>query len=370
MNNGEKIKICFTALKAYPIFNPRVGTYFGGAEVDLYYLATELAKDNSFEISFIVADYKQPQEEVIENVRIIKTIDFKKPIRGILKVWNGLKLANADIYMTKTASVGTPLITLFCKKYGKKYIYRTAHSYECDGTYLKQHFLVGRIFNWSMKKADLVFAQNQKDADNLYKNLKIQAIVVPNGHKMTTQTFDSLSRDTILWVGRDTEFKRPGLFLKLAEIFPNENFTMICQTLEHSKKYDMIIETAKKLKNVNFFSHVPFNKIDTFFQKAKLFVNTSQAEGFPNTFIQACKAATPILSLNVNPDGFLDKYNCGICCNNDFKRFTDSLDFILTENRYIEMGKNARKYLEQNHNIKIIVEEYKQIFRQEIRTKT
>jgi hypothetical protein len=34
------------------------------------------------------------------------------------------------------------------------------------------------------------------------------------------------------------------------------------------------------------------------------------------------------------------------------------------------MGKNARKYLEQNHNIKIIVEEYKQIFRQEIRTKT
>lgn len=49
----KKIRVCFVAPKTYPIFNPATGNYFGGAEVDLYYLATELAKDNNFEISFI-----------------------------------------------------------------------------------------------------------------------------------------------------------------------------------------------------------------------------------------------------------------------------------------------------------------------------
>ena len=40
-----KIRVCFISLRAYPIFNPSVEKLFGGAEVDLYLLATELAKE-------------------------------------------------------------------------------------------------------------------------------------------------------------------------------------------------------------------------------------------------------------------------------------------------------------------------------------
>jgi len=109
---------------------------------------------------------------------------------------------------------------------------------------------------------------------------------------------------------------------------------------------------------------VPFSEIDSFFQRAKVFVNTSDAEGFPNTFIQACEFGVPILSLNVNPDGFLDEYDCGISCEGDFERFLGSLGFMLTDNKYIEMGKRGRTYVEQNHDIKKTVEEYKKIFRQ------
>jgi hypothetical protein len=56
-NSQRQLKICFIAPKTYPVFNPNVGDYFGGANVDLYYLATEMAKDKDFESSFIVADY-------------------------------------------------------------------------------------------------------------------------------------------------------------------------------------------------------------------------------------------------------------------------------------------------------------------------
>ena len=39
------IKVCFIAPKAYPIFNPAIREVFGGAQLDLYLLATELAKE-------------------------------------------------------------------------------------------------------------------------------------------------------------------------------------------------------------------------------------------------------------------------------------------------------------------------------------
>jgi len=137
---------------------------------------------------------------------------------------------------------------------------------------------------------------------------------------------------------------------------------MICQRSGGDERYDDLIEQAKQLDNLQFIPRVPFHDIDSYFQRAKVFVNTSDSEGFPNTFIQACSAATPILSLNVNPDTFLDKYNCGISCDGDWQKLLDGLDFMLAVDRYVQLGQNARKYAEQNHDIAKIIKQYKKLF--------
>ena len=103
MNNSvpdKSIRICFVSLKAYPLFNPSVETIFGGAEVDLYLLAAELAKDKNFEVSFVVGDYRQDPVEIRENVTLIKSVNVSKNLfLGSPKIWSALKKANADIYM-------------------------------------------------------------------------------------------------------------------------------------------------------------------------------------------------------------------------------------------------------------------------------
>jgi len=373
-------RVCFIAPKAYPLFNPDVKEIFGGAEVDLYFIATELAKDKNFAVSLITADYGQQKIETIEGIRIIKSLNFKgNCLTGAIKVWWGLRQADAEMYMIKTISPGMFLVAFFCWIKRKTFLFRTSNTNSCDGTYLRQHPVFGALYKWAVRSAHQVFVQNKTDRENLQRTTKVTSVAIPNAHRLVSAKLRAVAglvelaegqRDTILWVGRSAEIKRPMLFIDLAEKTPDENFTMICQRATGDKKYNKLIARAKQVKNLQFIEQVDFDKVSSYFQRAKVFLNTSDAEGFPNTFIQACEFGTPILSLNVNPDGFLDEYKCGICCNGNIQRLADSLRFMLAEDKYIEMGEKGRKYVEQNHDIEKTVEQYKKTFRQQIRPKT
>ena len=361
----SKIRVCFVSPKAYPIFNPDIESVFGGAEVDTYMIATELAKDETFDVSFIVADYGQPQKEMRENVRILKSLNFKQnPLTGACKIWKALKCADADIYMMKTASPGVPLVQYFCQKYKRLFIYKTAHQRECDGTYIRNHKLIGKLFLRSLRKADSLITQNLEDAESLMQVHKLETVTIPNAHRIPEVT--ETQRKCILWVGRSIAFKHPERFLTLAKSFPKEQFIMICQRATGDANYKDLKADASGIDNLIFIERVPFSEIDSYFEKAKVFVNTSGSEGFPNTFIQACKAGTAILSYAVNPDGFLDKYRCGVCCGGDFEHLTKQLHSMLDGDHYLQLGRHGLEYVRNIHDISMTIQKYKDIFPKEL----
>lgn len=271
-----------------------------------------------------------------------------------------MKVADAQIYFEEVASWGTFLIALFCKLNNKTFVYRTASAIECDGTYLKQHYFGGKAFAWSLKNAAQVVVQNETDAKKLKRSIGVDSIVIANAHYMPELT--EHKEGTILWVGRSDQLKRPELFIKLAQMYPEEKFIMICpRALKHTT-YDQLVDKAAQVGNLNFIKQVQFDKIENFYQQAKLFVCTSKAEGFPNTYVEACKCATPIFSLCVNPDNFLTTYQCGICANDSWNEFVRQFEALLISGKLTEYGKNAREYAEQKHAIENIIEMYKELF--------
>jgi glycosyltransferase involved in cell wall biosynthesis len=360
---SKAIRVCFVSPKAYPLFDGSVEGVFGGAEVDLYMLGTELAADDGFEVSFVVADYGQEKEKTIEGIRIIKSLDFKRCAPcGAIAVWRALKKAGADIYVIKTASVGVPLVAAFCRMHRKVFVYRTAHKRECDGTYLKEHFVLGRLFKWSLWGAGKVFAQNVSDGEELKKTMGVESEAVPNGHRLGEPVKGE--KNCVLWVGRSAEFKRPEKFIALARKFAAQRFVMVCQRATGDKNYEQLVRRIKIVPNIEFHEQVGFGEIDVLLARAKVFVNTSDAEGFANTFIQACKGGIAILSLNVNPDSFLDKYDCGVCCGGDENNLAEELKKMLEDESWEQLGQMGRKYVEENHDITKIIERYKEIFSQ------
>lgn len=349
--------------KAYPLFNPSVQATFGGAEVDLYYLGTELAKDPAFNVSFLTADYGQAYEEERENVHLYRSLRLNQNVLcGLYRIWRGLARVNADIYMIKTPSLGVPLLQMFCALHGRHFVYRTASHGECRKACLKDRPVTGRLFIRAIRKASLVFTQKQEDHDALQTDFKIHSRVVPNGHRM--QDVSDIKRDCILWVGRSVVLKQPRRFLELAGRQPAEKFVMICQRTTGDPSYEALRAEAAKVPNLTFIDHVRFDEIDNWFQRAKVFVNTSDFEGFPNTFIQACKAQTAILSFAVNPDGFLDRHHCGICAGKSAQRLDEGLQSLLKDGRYIELGRNGKQYAAKTHSIEAIAGVYKTCFTQ------
>ena len=62
----------------------------------------------------------------------------------------------------------------------------------------------------------------------------------------------------------------------------------------HEDLYDKTVEQSRKVPNLDFKGFLPFTEVEKQFKKAKLFINTSEYEGFPNTFLQAWRRGIPV----------------------------------------------------------------------------
>lgn len=357
----RKPHICFVLPKAYPLFNKNCNEIFGGAEVQMYLLAREFAKNKSLDVNVIVADYGQEPSEKYDGITIIKSFKFSDSslIKNV-KFLISFMRANADIYIQRTLDPASGIIAILCKLLRKQFVYMVAHDGEVDGGYERNNGIVNALLaNVAFKCADAAIVQNTNQKDILYTRKGRDSFLIKSGYSITDPSGASKG-DHVLWVGRSEQWKRPELFIKLAERNRDLRFKMICPRAykDYKDNYSLLKQRTECVENLEFIEYVPFNEIDQYFQKAKVFVNTSTQEGFPNTFIQAAKNGTPIISLDVNPDNILDKYNCGFFCDGDLDEMDKRLGQLLNDNNlYERMSDNAYRYAKENHDIEKNAEE-------------
>lgn len=367
--NSKKIKVCFVSPFAYPLFNPETDLKFGGAEVQMYLLATELAKDENFDVNFVALDLGQKEKEEYGGVKVYKSYQRGRNIfnliKASLKQVLTLKKINSDVVISRAAGVEVGLSAFYCKLFRKKFIYSIASNKDVD----KSRFqgIRGRFFKFGFERADFLIAQTKKQIDILektykksFKNIKI----IPNSFNIK-KNINSTKKDFVLWVGSSIGVKRPDIFLELAEQFPQEKFVMIMTKSKAGlERWEKIKKRADKLSNLELIEKVPFKKMDDYFACAKVFVNTSATEGFPNTFLQAMMNKTPILSLNVDPDGFIKNNNCGLISDNSFDLLVSKLEKLLSDQNLRDtISKNGYNYMLKNYDMNKNIERWKEFLK-------
>lgn len=354
----RKIKICFIQSYSYTFFNPNNKSGHGGSERQMFFLAKYLAKDTLFDVSFIVGDFGQDEIETYNKVKVIKGFRteyeenlFSKVVFAI-RYFFLFRRINADVYITSSANMTVGLVTFFCKLFSKKHIHRTAHVVDVNGDYEKGQKIFGAIYRYGIKWADLIITQNIEHQALLIKNYEKQSILFRNVYEMGKSKDSSVIKNRILWASRCEKWKNPEIFLKLVKRFPKYKFEMGLMEANDKEYFQEIIKDAKKLKNLTLYTPIPHNNIEKVFSSAKLFVNTSEYEGFPNTFIEAGISRTPIVSYRVNPDDLFHKYNCGFFADGDINLFFNKIKLLMENmNVWRDCSIGVNEYVKENHNI-------------------
>jgi glycosyltransferase involved in cell wall biosynthesis len=173
--------------------------------------------------------------------------------------------------------------------------------------------------HYTLANADCILVQTEAQRQALQERFGRTAILIRNPVHIApdnpSRWIPRQQRDFVLWIGRADEFnKRPRLYLDLAANCPELHFVMIVGRTDEAALRAL---EAVRPNNLRIVGHVPPAEIGDYLARARVFVNTSRFEGFPNTFLQCAVAGVPLVSLEVDPDGILSRHGCGLVARGD-----------------------------------------------------
>ncbi len=160
-----------------------------------------------------------------------------------------------------------------------------------------------------------------------------------------------------------SELKQAELFVKLAKEIPDAIFQMIGGPIhDEVQYYEELKKSANETQNLDFLGFVPYQEVNQYFERAAIFVNTSTHEGFPNTFLQAWANYTPVVSLNIDPDEIICNIKLGFHSKTFEQLILDVKRLLHDKQLRDEMGRNARAYVEREHDISNLIPKYEKLF--------
>lgn len=312
--------ICFVGLNNLSLLaRSHAHMHAGGAELQQTLLARALAQ-RGWQVSMIVADCGQPDGAAWDGITTHKAFRPEEGIpviRFLYPRWTKLRAAlaraDAQIYYASCAGGQLGQVVQFARARGRRTVFRIASDTDCDpGALLVQYWRDRMLYRWGLRHASLVLAQTASQQAALARNYRRESQVIDPLLEIAPAPAARDRRDIgALWVGNIRALKRPQLFLQAAARMPQTAFHMIGGPLPGTERlFADIRRQAQALPNVVFHGFVPQHEIGGYFERARVFVSTSEIEGFPNTFMQAWARGTPVVAF-LDPERLLSRNDLG-----------------------------------------------------------
>jgi glycosyltransferase involved in cell wall biosynthesis len=374
---ARPLKLCFISPLGYGLYRPESEQPFGGAEVQFFLLSHEVAADPDFQVTVLTTVGGEPGAEQRGRLTLIKRLgrgrlsaEAKGSLRGYAEAFadmhRTLRAIDADVYFHAGAGVEVGAYALICRSLRRRFVFVVASSADLA----QEPRLVKGPLRWlyplGLRMADAIVCRTGEQCSAVRERCGRDGVVIRTGHSLPTPTAAApAAKTTILWVGRMHPLKQPELFLDLAERLPKERFAMAVSRDEaHRELLQAVRSRASRLPNLSLLEDVPWSRIGRCFEEAKLFVNTSTYEGFPNTFVQAALHGAPILSWTVDPDRVLTRHRIGFCAGGSFERLAAALeDLCANDPLRAELARQARIYASQHHDLGRAAEDLKTLCR-------
>jgi len=348
------MKLLFLSGNAHLILDETSTRTSGGAELQVALLARELARGGQ-DVVLAGGDSGQLDHVTFQGVKTRNAGKFHtgklgEMVGAIPRVARVLREERPDWVIVQGWTAW--LFVLWALRPFLRYRldFTCALDSEINGTYRRENPVFGALFEFAVRRCDARHAitRDQKDcfAKRGMDSTFYRYLVFPRTGPITAG-----KQVDFLWVSRCQPVKRPHLFLELARSLPEASFEMICPA-ENRALWEDVARAASGCPNLRFIESVPYHRIQDHYDRARIFVNTSEWEGWPNSFIQAGLGRAAILSLAVNPDGLFEKFALGACAGGDLAGLLASARKMLSDAAALEkmQGECARFVAELHDN--------------------
>ncbi|HUF81711.1 MAG TPA: glycosyltransferase family 4 protein [Burkholderiales bacterium] len=312
------MRICFLGLENLPVLAPEYRAHrVGGEAVQQTLLARALAR-RGHEVSMVTGDYGQADGTQWDGIRVFAAYhpDAGVPVLRFVHprwtgTWSALARADADIYYTSCAGMQAGLVALFCRQYRKRFVFRAASDTDCDRDRVLLKFARDRwLYAYGLRRADAILVQSAAQAAALRRSYglasRVAGMLVEPPAAIPPRDID------VLWIANIQGLKRPERFLELARLLPDATLHMAGGCLPGAEAlFEDIRGAAAARPNVRFHGGLPYRDAGALYGRARVFVNTSDIEGFPNSYLQAWIRGVPVVTL-IDPDGVIEREGLGI----------------------------------------------------------
>ncbi len=365
----RRVKLCFISPLGYGLYHPDAAVPFGGAELQCFLLSRELARDPELDVVVLTTVESEPGSEAHGALTLVKRQARRRLARHpVLRphtllggVWGYLcafrdmyrllRSIDADAYLHAGAGVEVGAYALICRLLRRRFVYLVASSADVEEPYGKVAGTLRRLYPAGLRLANAIVCRTQDQQAWMRRRYGRSSTLIRTGHP--TQPVLDRPRTAILWVGRMHPLKQPERFLDLAERLQGESCVMVAMRDPlHEDLWERIRRRASALPNVTLRSNATRLETEALFAQAKLFVNTSTYEGFPNTFVEAAMHGMPIVSLIVNPDRVLTEQGIGRCAEGSFETLvSDARALCRPGGTWSDYARRARAYAMEHHDI-------------------
>jgi glycosyltransferase involved in cell wall biosynthesis len=359
-------RICFFAPLAYPVLSgdPKLKVV-GGAEVQQSTLAREFVR-RGYEVSMVCLDHGQPQDQIIDGIRIIKSHrngsgwPRLRTLRAFLGFWQAMSRADADLYYQRCSSALTGYVALFARTHRRLAIFSGAHDLDfVPGGPLLESSRDRAIYSWGLSHVDAIVTQTRRQAEMCLKDLGFASQVIRSCYGHSGKPADRSG--VLLWAGRMTPSKFPERLVDIARQCPEYRFRVVGDGDPDYVK--AIRQRASDLVNIEFAGFVPYTRVEPQFDGIAAFISTSDFEGFPNTFLQAWSRGVPTVSL-FDPEARVDGRPVGVVVGSADAMAAAVRRLMTDREQWEQQSADSRTYFQREFALDRVADEYETLFGQ------
>jgi glycosyltransferase involved in cell wall biosynthesis len=148
------------------------------------------------------------------------------------------------------------------------------------------------------------------------------------------------------------EAKRPDLLIAIARKLPQIRF-VICgapTAFRARPGYgEQIVKELRALPNVEYRGQLSPKEAREVISNAALFLSTSVEEGFPNTFLEAWSAGTPVVSMQCDPGGIIERFGLGTVPHSVDRTLVDLVNLTESPDQREQVATRVRQYIARKH---------------------